>query len=61
MPGETGKRKKAEQASGDEIQPGRLNKLRRTGYVTSSEVLGYAIPESEFRDPEKQTLIPISS
>ena len=61
MPGETGKRKKAEQDSGDEIQPERLNKLQRIGYVTSNKILGYAIPESEFRDSEKQTLTPIPS
>ena len=45
MPGKTDKRKKAVD-SGDEIQPGRQNKFRRTGYVTSS-----AIPEFEFQGP----------
>ena len=51
MPGETGKRKKAEQDSGDETQPGRRNKLRRAGYVTSSAIFGFAIPGPEFQDP----------
>ena len=40
MPGKTDKRKKVEQDSGDEMQLGRQNKFRRTGYVTSGAIFG---------------------